>query len=90
MNHQQELSKVLKRRPHCTLGKNGVTNEFINHVISLLKRYKIIKIKALKSVASKSNIKILANQISKDTNSYLLDVRGFTFIIGLYPIYQNR
>jgi len=78
--------KVLLSEPHAILGKNGITNEFINHVSKLLKRYKIIKIKALKSIANKSNIKKIASQISKTTDSYLLDIRGFTFIISRYPM----
>ncbi|MFX1391529.1 MAG: YhbY family RNA-binding protein [Promethearchaeota archaeon] len=71
-----------QRKPHCILGKKGITKEFVEHVNKLLKRYKIIKIKALKSIASKSNIKELANKIIEQTNSYLLDVRGKTMIIS--------
>ena len=82
--------KVLLSEPHAILGKNGITNEFINHVSKLLKRYKIIKIKALKSVVNKSNIKLIASQISEATNSYLLDVRGFTFIISKSLINKNH
>ncbi len=88
--HQQNYKKVLRGQPHCMIGKNGITNEFINHVINLLKRYKIIKIKALKSVVNKSNIKLIASQISEATNSYLLDVRGFTFIISKSLINKNH
>ena len=51
-----------------------------------LSGYKIIKIKALKSIANKSNIKELASQIAEVTESYLLDVRGFTFIVSKYSI----
>jgi RNA-binding protein YhbY len=52
----------------------------------LLKRYKVIKIKALKTIATKLNIKELATKISKLTNSYLIDVRGKVFILSLKPI----
>lgn len=79
------LKKVLLGEPHCILGKkcaSGITEEFINHVVSLLKRYKVIKIKALKSVANKSNIKDIATQVSERSHSYLLDLRGRTFILS--------
>ena len=86
MNYQKEFKKAILSQPHCILGKQGVSDEFISHVAKLLKRYKIIKVKALKSVATKLNIKELAQKISKLTNSYLLDIRGKIFILSLYDI----
>ncbi len=86
MDYQKEFKKVVLSQPHCILGKKGITNDFINHVTKLLKRYKIIKIKALKSVATKSNIKELANQISHLTQSFLVDIRGKIFILSLQKI----
>jgi len=83
MDYQKEFRKVLLSQPHCILGKSGITNEFISHVAKLLKRYKIIKIKALKTIATKLNIKDLATEISQLTNSHLLDSRGRTFILSL-------
>ncbi|MHA1915641.1 MAG: YhbY family RNA-binding protein [Promethearchaeota archaeon] len=68
------------------LGKRGVSNEFIKHVMKLLKRYKVIKIKALKTVATKSNIKELAQEIASATNSTILDVRGKMIILSLRSI----
>ncbi len=83
MDYQKEFKKALLTQPHCILGKSGITNEFINHVAKLLKRYKVIKIKALKTIASKSNIKDLALEISQLTNSGILDIRGRIFILSL-------
>ncbi len=82
MPYTEDFKKVLLTEPHAILGKNGISDDFITHITKLLKRYKIIKIKALKSIASKSNIKVIANQISEATQSFLLDVRGKTFIIS--------
>ncbi len=90
MDYQEEFKKALLSQPHCILGKNGITNEFINHVLKLLKKYKIIKIKALKTIATKSNIDDVANEVSKLTDSYLLDVRGRIFIISSYQINKNN
>ena len=86
MVYQKKFKKVLLSQPHCVLGKRGITDEFITHVNQLLKKYKMVKIKALKSVANKNNIKEIASQISNLTNSYLLDVRGKIFIISKNPI----
>jgi RNA-binding protein YhbY len=74
------------KEPHCILGKNGITDEFINHAIKLLNNFKIIKIKALKSIAKKDNIKEIANEIAEKTNSFLIDLRGRVFIISKKPI----
>jgi RNA-binding protein YhbY len=86
LSYQKEFKKALISQPHCILGKKGPNSKFIDHVNLLLKRYKTIKIKALKSGIPNSNIKELANEISKRTNSYLLDVRGKIFILSLYDI----
>ena len=86
MDYEKEFKKVLVSQPHCILGKKGITEEFISHVIKLLKRYKVIKIKALRTVTSKFNINDVAEKISSLTNSYLLDIRGKIIIVSLYPI----
>ena len=88
--NQDEFKKVLLSPPHCILGKKGITDEFIAHVRQLLKRYKIIKIKILKSIATKSNIKSIADQISQATDSHVLDVRGKTIIISKRQIKKKK
>ncbi len=85
MDYKKEFKKTLLSQPDCILGKNGVTPEFIKHAHILLKRNKIIKIKALKSHI-KSNIKELAYEVSRLTSSHLVDVRGRIFILSLYNI----
>jgi RNA-binding protein YhbY len=82
MDYQDEYKRALISSPHCNLGKKGISEEFITHVSKLLKKYKVIKIKVLKSAISKSNIKDLAKQISNETNSYIIDVRGRTVILS--------
>ncbi len=86
MVYTKEFKKILLSDPNAILGKKGITDEFINHINNLLNRYKIIKIKALKTVANKSNIKEIAKNVAADTESYLLDVRGLKFILSQIPI----
>lgn len=86
MDYQNKFKEVLLASPHCNLGKKGITDEFLDHVSKLLKRYKIIKIKALKAVATKSNIQQIAKEISELTGSRVLDVRGKIIILGKYKI----
>ena len=86
MDYQNEYKKALLSKPHCILGKKGISEEFKIHVANLLKRYKVIKVKALKTIATRSNIKDLADKISNLTDSHILDVRGRIIILSLYPI----
>ena len=86
MDYQREFKNALISQPNCILGKNGITHEFVIHVLQLLKRHKIIKIKALRSVATRANIHKLAIEISKLTNSHLLDIRGKSIILTKYSI----
>ena len=86
MDYQEQYKRVLLSRAHCNLGKKGINEEFLNHVLKLLKRYKIIKIKALKSAANKSNIKEIGNQLAQATESYLIDIRGRMIILSKYPL----
>lgn len=86
MSYQNKFKKVMLSSPHATLGKKGLTDEFLSHVQQLLKKYKIIKIKVLKSVGTKSNITSFANQISQATNSYVLDIRGKMIVISAYEL----
>lgn len=84
--YNEDFKKVMLGEPHVILGKKGITEEYINHILKLLKRFKVIKIKALRSIANRSNIKALAYETSKLTDSYLLDVRGKIFVLSLYNI----
>ena len=86
MDYQLQFKNVLLSQPNCILGKNGISQKFIEHVIKLLKRDKIIKIKVLRSFATKINIKELANKLSNLTHSSLLDIRGKTIILTIYNI----
>jgi len=90
MDYQKEFKNALLSQPDCILGKKGITEEFVSHVNRLLKRYKIIKIKALKSVAAKSNIKTLAHKISQLSNSYIIDIRGKIIILSLYDFNKSN
>ncbi|MFX0187312.1 MAG: YhbY family RNA-binding protein [Candidatus Hodarchaeota archaeon] len=82
MVYTKEFKKILLSDPNAILGKKGISDEFINHINNLLNQYKIIKIKALKTIANKTNIKEIAKNVAAYTESYLLDVRGLKFIIS--------
>ena len=88
MVYSNEFKRVLHREPHCILGKKGITEDFIDYIIKSLKTHKIIKIKALKSIADKSTIRKLAKKISEETDAKILDIRGRTIIVS--KIYEKK
>jgi RNA-binding protein YhbY len=85
MDYQDKYKKTILSSPHCILGKKGITDDFITHVAKLLKRYKMIKIKVLRSAIAQSNIKNIADRISEATNSYIIDMRGKKIILSKIP-----
>ena len=64
------------------MGKNGVTEEFIEEVKRQLKRKKVIKIRALRSVLAKQSIDEVASEIAAKAKSQLLEIRGYTMLLA--------
>jgi RNA-binding protein len=78
-----EIIKELRRgSATLILGKNGVTEEFIEEVKRQLKRKKVIKIRALKSVLVKQSIDEIAMEIAAKAKSQLLEIRGYTMLLA--------
>jgi len=85
MDYENEYKMAQLSPPHCNLGKKGISDEFVTHMVKLLKKYKIIKIKVLKSALIESNVKDLAAHIAKATDSHIYDIRGRIVIISKLP-----
>jgi RNA-binding protein len=71
-------SKLLK--PSIRIGKGGIDENQLNEIKKQLKKRELIKIKTLKSYRDK-NIKDIAKEVAKETNSELIDVVGFVFVL---------
>ncbi len=83
MNLRNKYFDVLHSKALVNIGKTGLNSEgLINHISKMLKKEKILKIHALKSALVLIEIKDIAELIKNKTNSFLLDVRGHTFIIS--------
>ena len=59
-----------------------MTEDFIRHVKKLLKRYKMIKVKALRTAVREEDLEDLVKQLSEATNAHVLDLRGRTFVLS--------
>ncbi len=87
MNLRDKFFNVLHNRALINIGKTRVNSEgVINHISNKLKKEKILKIHVLKSALVETDIKDLAEFVKNKTNSYILDIRGHTFIISKYDI----
>lgn len=82
MPSKEDYKDVLLSKPHCRIGKLGINKDMINHILTLLKKHKIIKVKVLKSYHFDKQMENIAKEVANKTNSYLLDVRGKTFILS--------
>ena len=74
--------EVLHNKAHINLGKKGIDSGVLDHIMKTLKKEKIIKIHVLKSALDDKSIRELAEYVKTRTNSFLLDVRGHTFVIS--------
>ena len=75
MNKIQLRSKAKALEPILRIGKNGLTENVIKEIGSLLKEKKLIKIKMLKPAISK-NKKEMINKIVEKTDSELIEAVG--------------
>jgi len=77
----KELKQIANSlKPQFNLGKSGITEKFIETIDNYLTAHNILKVKAL-IAEDKSSLEYLANEIAKETNSTIIDKRGFTFVV---------
>ncbi|MHA1475067.1 MAG: YhbY family RNA-binding protein [Promethearchaeota archaeon] len=74
--------EVKNGRAQINIGKHGITPTFLEHLKTILKKEKIVKIKILKEISSEQGNEPLINKIIEEMNVYVLDSRGNTFIIS--------
>jgi RNA-binding protein len=79
-----ELKELKKQantlKPEFNLGKNGITTSFVDTIDKYLEVHNIVKIKVLIAI-DKDGVKYYADEISKTTESEIIDRKGFTFTI---------
>lgn len=72
-------SKLLK--PIINIGKNGLTDESIDHIKNILKKKKLIKIKLNKNIIESKSKKDIVIEIVEKTESELIDFIGFNIVL---------
>ena len=79
------INKIRHKPSKMRIGKKGITESIIHEIENVLKKDKIIKIKCLQVVPSES-VKNIAKNISKLTNSRIVEIRGKTIILALQSL----
>lgn len=77
--NSRELDEVRMEHAMIRIGKNGLTDGILEEIKRQLKQKKIIKIKI--GIKTEENRKEFARKVAELTNSELVEVRGFTFIL---------
>lgn len=79
------INKIRHKPSKMRIGKKGITENIIHEIENVLKKDKVIKIKCLQVVPSES-VKNIAKNISKLTNSRIVEIRGKTIILALQSL----
>ena len=67
-------------KPEFNLGKQGITDNFIDSLNKYLKVHNLVKIKCL-IATDKDNLKYFADEVTKQAEAELIEMKGFTFTI---------
>jgi len=67
--------------PILKIGKNGVTDTFIEELNKQIKSKKLVKIRVLKSAEEVQDLESIAEKIARATRSTLIDVRGRSVVL---------
>ena len=78
----KELKKMASSlKAQFNIGKNGVTDTFIDEIDKYLEIHGIVKIKS--SVAeNKDDLKRMAKQVAESIEAEVVETRGFTFVLS--------
>ncbi len=68
-------------KPTIWIGKDGPTQQIIGEVQRQLDQREIVKAKLLQTALKDAETKETAEKIAGQTNAYLIDVRGHTFVL---------
>lgn len=80
-NKKKELKRLSNEiKPMFHLGKNGITNTFIETVDKYLKAHQIVKIKCLIST-DKDSMQYYSQEIAKEVRAEIIDLKGFNFVL---------
>jgi len=86
------FKEVLQGPIHAQIGKNGLTDGVMAQVQELVKKRGMIKVSVLKALAEEKSPSEVALEVEKRTKSFLVEVRGRTFILSKrrFPLQRKK
>jgi len=73
--------EMTEEKPTVWIGKNGITQGIIDDISRKLKKDQIVKIRILRSGLKSGSCEKLAEEVSRLTESTLIETRGHTIIL---------
>jgi len=73
--------KLGDEKPTVWVGKEGTTTQIINEISKQLDTRQMVKAKILRTALKDEEAKNIAAKIAQQTESFLIEVRGHTFIL---------
>lgn len=73
------MRKALELNPTVHVGKDGLKQSLYDEIIAQLKKNRLIKVKVLSN--AESECQEVADDISANTNSVIVDVRGSVIVL---------
>ncbi len=78
---EKNLKKVANDlKPQFNLGKNGLTDTFIETIDKFLEAHGIVKIKVL-GAEDREGVKVIAEELAEALTADIIDKKGFTFVL---------
>ncbi len=78
---EKNLKKVANDlKPQFNLGKNGLTDTFIETIDKFLEAHGIVKIKVL-GAEDREGVKVIAEKLAEALTADIIDKKGFTFVL---------
>ena len=78
---EKNLKKVANDlKPQFNLGKNGLTDTFIDTIDKFLEAHGIVKIKVL-GAEDREGVKVIAEELAEALTADIIDKKGFTFVL---------
>ncbi|MEM3703452.1 MAG: YhbY family RNA-binding protein [Candidatus Bathyarchaeia archaeon] len=74
-------SELRGEKPTIWIGRKQVSSEVLKEIEKQLEKREVVKVKILKSALQEAMASEIASTISKQTEAFLVDVRGHTFIL---------
>ncbi|MEM3550683.1 MAG: YhbY family RNA-binding protein [Candidatus Bathyarchaeia archaeon] len=73
--------RMCEEKPTVWIGKGHVSKEIVEEIEKQLDKREVVKVKVLRTALNEGEVKEIASNVSAQTESTLVEVRGHTFVL---------